>query len=119
MAGILPSTLTSHSECNLCHLRAGHTKWACPNGPCLSAQQCCDIEKHSNENRQKNEANEGKQKISIGLDRHKSEVAYKKKEQVTNKFSGKITSYLINSDRETYAFHNEDGAADFYTPSKF
>ena len=102
----------SRSQCSLCHLRAGHTKRACPNGPCLSARQCCDIEKHPDEKRQQNEANERKRKISKDLDRINAEVAAKEKvkEQVTNTFSGKITSYLVNSDPEIYTFPNEGGS---------
>ena len=69
----------------------GHKKRACPNGPCLSAGQCCDIEKHPEEKRQQNEANERRRKISKDLERLNAEVASKEKikDQVTNPFSGK------------------------------
>ena len=102
----------SRSQCSLCHLRAGHTKRACPNGPCLSAQQCCDVEKHPDEKRQQNEANERKRKISKDLDKLNTEVIAKEKvkELVTGTFSGKITSYLVNSDPEIYTFPNEGGS---------
>ena len=101
----------SRSQCSLCHLRAGHTKRACPNGPCLSARQCCDVEKHPEEKRQLNEANERRRKITKELERLNAEVTAKEKvkEQVTNTFSGKITSHLVNSDPETYTFPNEGG----------
>lgn len=101
----------SRSQCSLCHLRAGHTKRACPNGPCFSARQCCDVEKHPEEKRQQTEANETKRKLTKELERLRAEVVSKEKikDQVTNTFSAKITPTLVNSDPDTYTFPNEAG----------
>ena len=75
---MLPSTSTK-VVLNAVLNAMGHTIRACPNGPCLSAQQCCDVEKHPDEKRQQNEANERKRKILKDLDRLNTEVAAKEK----------------------------------------
>ena len=101
----------NRQQCSLCHLRTGHTKRSCPNGPCQSARQCTDVEKHPDEKRFLGEASENKRKILKEIQKIQSDITAKQKliEQVTGTFSSKIRSYLVNSDIDRYTFKNDSG----------
>lgn len=102
----------SRAQCSLCHLRSGHTKRSCPNGPCLTARQCNDVEKHADEKRQLTEASDNKRKIKKEMEKLQSEIIAKEKlrEQVTGTFSSKVMSHLVNCDVESYTFKNDRGS---------
>lgn len=98
----------SRQQCGLCHMRSGHTKRNCPQGPCVSAMQCNDIDKHPQEKKQVNDAAESKRQIEKDLSKFQTDLKAKQllEKQVSSSFISVITPHLVNSNPDDYTFRS-------------
>lgn len=96
----------SRQQCGLCHMRSGHTKRNCPQGQCVSAMQCNDIDKHPQEKKQVNDAAESKRQIEKDLSKFQTDLKAKQllEKQVSSSFISVITPHLVNSNPDDYTF---------------
>ncbi|CAG2254227.1 unnamed protein product [Mytilus edulis] len=78
-----------------CHMRSGHTKRNCPQGQCVSAMQCNDIDKHPQEKKQVNDAAESKRQIEKDLSKFQTDLKAKQllEKQVSSSFISVITTF--------------------------
>lgn len=102
-------------QCSNCHLRLDHNSRQCRLEKCGSSEQCGDIQKHPDEKKLIDGADEQLKKLERELKSKNTEYVSLSKAAVTanDSFSQRCRAYLVNSNNKKYLLQTRDG---FYVP---
>ena len=101
------------AQCGKCHIRDGHNKSKCINGPCPGPESCNDVEKHPPEKKLLNDALTTSRAKEKELEGMKSQLAAKKNalSETRCSFRYRVETVLINTNLEKYTFITAQGRA--------
>jgi hypothetical protein len=98
-------------QCGRCHLKVGHSKRKCLNESCISAESCCDLDKHPDEKKVFAAAHDSCKDRERELKKLLKDLENKKQamESVHQTFSNQVFSHVVNSNTDKYTFATSEG----------